>query len=104
MSQVRGHQMAKSSLESAIWDLFAQGKNLPLAKLLGGVRNRVKVGVSVSLQKNLNQLCNRIEQYVEQGYQRIKLKISPDWALKPLQAVREKYPQLMLMADANSIT
>lgn len=103
MSKVRGHQMAKSSLESAIWDLFAQAKNLPLTTLLGGVRDRVKVGVSVSLQKNLNQLCNRIEQYVEQGYQRIKLKISPDWALKPLQAVREKYPQLMLMADANSV-
>jgi O-succinylbenzoate synthase len=103
MSQVRGHQMAKSALESAVWDLFAQVYHLSLAQLLGGVRDRVKVGVSVSLAKNLSQLSDRIQEYVEQGYQRIKLKISPDWALKPLQTVREQYPQLMLMADANSV-
>lgn len=103
MSQVRGHNMAKSALESAIWDLFAQMANVPLSKLLGGVRDRVKVGVSVSLASSIEALCDRIQEFVTQGYQRVKIKISPDWALKPLQVIRNKYPDLMLMADANSV-
>jgi O-succinylbenzoate synthase len=102
MFPVRGHNMAKSAIESAIWDLFAQSANLPLSELLGGVRQQIKVGVSVSLQSSIPELCDRLEKYITEGYQRVKLKISPHWALNPLQAVREKYPQLMLMADANS--
>ncbi len=103
MAHVRGHNMAKSALESAIWDLFAQVENVPLYKLFGGVRERVKVGVSISLASSLNSLGDRLAYFVEQGYERIKLKISRDWALKPLLFARQKYPDLMLMADANSV-
>ncbi|BAQ65358.1 O-succinylbenzoate synthase [Geminocystis sp. NIES-3709] len=99
---VRGHNMAKSALDCAVWDVFAKQKNIPLSQLLGGVRDKVKVGVSVSLEKDIELLLARVGHYVYEGYQRIKLKISPQWGIKPLQAVREKYPDLMLMADANS--
>lgn len=110
MGAVRGHNMAKSALESAIWDIFAQVNQVSLSRLIGGIRERVKVGVSVSLSSSVEKLGDRLEElhdriamFIEQGYQRIKLKISPQWALIPLQAIREKYPHLMLMADANSV-
>lgn len=99
---VRGHNMAKSALDCAIWDVFAKAENISLSKLLGGVRDKVKVGVSVSLTQDIDFLLAKVEDFVNQGYQRVKLKISPHWALQPLQAVRKKYPHMMLMADANS--
>src|SRR5579872_2742452 len=36
LAAVRGHNMAKAALETAIWDAEAKQKNVPLAKLLGG--------------------------------------------------------------------
>ncbi len=102
LEPIRGHNMAKSALECAVWDLFAKKKKVPFSQFLGGVKKRIKVGVSVSLQGDLRKLLNTVENYVNQGYQRLKLKIAPDWNLKPLREVRKKYPNLSLMADANS--
>jgi O-succinylbenzoate synthase len=100
--QVRGHQMAKASLENAVWDLLAKSQGVPLSKLLGGVRDRVEVGVSIGIQPTLEGLLERVGRFVDQGYGRIKMKIEPGWELEPLTAVRELYPDLKLMADANS--
>src|SRR5499433_1054152 len=43
---IRGHNMAKAGLETALWDLNAKIKNVPLWKALGGVRERIDCGVS----------------------------------------------------------
>jgi len=102
LSSIRGHNIAKSCLDSAIWDLFSKFNHLSLSTLLGGNKQRIKVGVSVSIYENLTELLSKIDDYIEEGYQRIKLKIAPNYAIKPLQVIREKYPHLMLMADANS--
>ncbi|BAQ60544.1 O-succinylbenzoate synthase [Geminocystis sp. NIES-3708] len=102
LAPIRGHNMAKSALDCAIYDLFAKKQKVSLSQFLGGIKNSIKVGVSVSLQGDISQLLNRVESYVNEGYQRVKLKIAPDWNLKPLREVRKKYPDLQLMADANS--
>ncbi|MFN8458339.1 MAG: o-succinylbenzoate synthase [Anaerolineae bacterium] len=99
---VRGHPMAKAGLENAVWDLLAQAQGVPLAKLLGGVRDRVEVGVSIGIQPTLEQQLEKVDQFIAQGYGRIKMKIEPGWEMKPLTAVRERYPDIKLMADANS--
>ena len=41
--------MAKAGLESAFWDLSARALGQSLAQMIGGVRERVDVGVSVSV-------------------------------------------------------
>lgn len=99
---IRGNPMAKSCLESGIWDLFAKFNNLSLSSFIGGSKQKIMVGVSVSIYDNLTELIDKIDSYIEQGYQRIKLKIAPNYAIKPIEIIREKYPHLMLMADANS--
>jgi O-succinylbenzoate synthase len=99
---VRGHPMAKASLENAIWDLLAQAQGAPLSKLLGGQRERVEVGVSIGIQPTLAQLLDRVDQFIDQGYRRIKIKIEPGWELEPLSHIRQRHPALKLMADANS--
>jgi len=99
---VRGHNMAKAALENAVWDLLARSQNVSLQKLLGGEKERVEVGVSIGIQPTLEELLDRVNRFVEAGYGRIKVKIKPGWELTPLQAIREAYPDIKLMADANS--
>lgn len=102
VAHVRGHQMAKAGVEMALWDLQGQAQGSPLRQLLGGRRSRVEVGVSVGLQESPEALLNTVEAYLSKGYQRVKLKIKPGRDVSEVQAVRERYPDLLLQVDANS--
>ena len=102
MKKTRGHPMAKASLENAVWDLFAQAAGVPLSKLLGGVRERVEVGVSIGIQPSIDALVERVRSFVALGYGRIKCKIEPGWTVEPLSRIRAEFPDIRLMADANS--
>lgn len=44
----------------------------------------------------------KVGDYLAAGYRRIKMKIQPGHDYDYLRAVREAYPNAMLMADANS--
>lgn len=99
---VRGHNMAKAALENAIWDLLARAQNVPLQRLFGGEKARIEVGVSIGIQPSLEGLLDRVDKFINEGYGRIKVKIEPGWELKPLKAIRERHPNIKLMADANS--
>jgi len=102
VAQVRGHNMAKGGLETAIWDAEAKQKNLPLAKLLGGVREEIPCGVSVGIQPTIEGLIAKVEKELAAGYQRIKIKIKPGMDVEPARALRERFPRIRLMVDANS--
>jgi o-succinylbenzoate synthase len=99
---VRGHRMAKATLENAIWDLEAQREGLPLSRLLGGVRDMIPCGVSLGIQKSIPDLLAIIEKELAAGYQRIKLKCKPGWDVKVFEAVRNRFPGITLSCDANS--
>lgn len=102
LARVRGHNMAKAGLEMAMWDLAAKQAGVSLAQMLGGVRDRVPVGVSVGIQPSVGALLERIAGFVEQGYRRIKIKIKPGWDVEVTRAVRERFPDIPLQVDANS--
>jgi len=101
-SWVRGHRMAFAAVEMALWDLAARLRGVSLADAVGGGRRPVDVGVSVGLQPSDAQLVERIEEYAGEGYRRIKIKIKPGRDVEMLAAVRTRFPDLPLMADANS--
>ena len=42
-----------------------------------------------------------MDEYVDQGYRRVKLKIEPGWDEAPVAHVRAIYPDLALQVDAN---
>jgi O-succinylbenzoate synthase len=102
LARVRGHNMAKGSLEAAIWDAEAKQKNIPLAKLLGGVREEISCGVSIGIQPTIQHLLAKVEKELAAGYQRIKIKIKPGTDIEPARALRERFPRVRLMVDANS--
>ena len=101
-SPFRGHNMAKAGLELAFMDLLAQVNKQSLARLIGGERERVAVGVSLGIQPAISQLLKRVERYLSLGYQRIKLKIKPGWDIDVVSEVRRVYPEILLSVDANS--
>ena len=100
--RLRGHPMARAGLEAAFWDLLARQAGLPLARYLGGIRDRVPVGVSIGLQPTDELLLEKIRGYLEEGYQRIKVKIKPGRDVEMIAAIRRVFPEILLMADANS--
>jgi o-succinylbenzoate synthase len=100
--RVRGHNMAKGGLETALWDAEARQKNIPLAKLLGGTRTEIASGVSIGIQPTIAGLIAKVEKELAAGYQRIKIKIKPGWDVEPTRALRERFPRIRLMVDANS--
>jgi len=98
---VRRNHMAKAALEMALWDLYAKQQSKSLATILGGTRQVIASGVVVATDSTANAL-NQIEQYLEDGYQRIKIKINPKQDYSFLSEIRRHYPDLPIMADANS--
>ena len=100
--RVRGHNMAKAGLESALWDVFAKARGVSLAQALGGTRERFMVGVSVGIQASPEALVQRVARYLSEGYARIKVKIAPGRDVAFVSAVRKAFPDILLQVDANS--
>ena len=99
---VRGHHMAKACIEMAFTAALAEHARKPLATFLGGVRDRVETGVSIGIQPTVDELLTSIGAGLSQGYRRIKVKIEPGWDVMAIGAIRERYPEITLMADANA--
>jgi O-succinylbenzoate synthase len=102
MAQIRGHEMAKSGVENALWDAEAQLKGVPLHRLLGGTIEEIACGVSLGIRENPESLVKRVEEELRSGYQRIKLKIKPGKDYEFVAAVRKEFPNIRLSVDANS--
>jgi O-succinylbenzoate synthase len=106
-AHIRGHLMARGGLEVAVWDLEARLLGKPLYQHIGGgspgaTRREIPCGVSIGIQDSVLQLLQKIETELAAGYQRIKMKIKPGWDVEVVREVRKRFPDILLMADANS--
>lgn len=99
---IRGHNMAVAAVEMAFWDLQAKTVGLPLWELLGGVDTAIEVGISLGIQKSIEETITLAERHLGEGYKRVKLKIKPGWDVNVVRAVRERFPDIPLTVDANS--
>jgi O-succinylbenzoate synthase len=93
---------ARAAVEMAAWDLAARSEGLSLSRKLGGTRDAVPVGVAVGLYDTDEALLDVIAGHLAEGYARIKLKITPGRDVEMLGAVRERFPEAVLWADANA--
>jgi O-succinylbenzoate synthase len=101
-SHIRGHRMACGGLEAAAWDLEARQLGLPLWEHIGGLMTEIDCGVSIGIQDSVEVLLSLIERETAAGYQRIKMKIRPGWDVDVVRQVRQRFPDIRLMVDANS--
>ena len=107
--RVRGSHHARAGLEAAVWDAFAKANNMRLADLFAhylpdghSTENKATVGVSIGIQPSLDETLAIINKRLDQGYQRIKLKIKPGWDIELAKGVRQALPDVTMMLDANS--
>ncbi len=99
----RGHHMAKAAVEMGAWALAAIADGMPLAKKLGGTRDRIRVGISLGIQKSPQALVEKARAALERGYRKIKIKIKPGADVQYVRAVREALgSEAPLMAAANN--
>jgi O-succinylbenzoate synthase len=99
---IRGNRMARAAVETAVWDLEAKLSGMPLHALLGGVRERIDCGVSIGLQDTIEGLLAKVERELAAGYRRIKIKIAPNRDTALIEAVRHRFGDIVLSADANA--
>ncbi|SFQ52963.1 O-succinylbenzoate synthase [Psychrobacillus psychrotolerans] len=99
---IRKNNMAKAAVEVAIWDLYAKRTNQSLSQALGGVTEKIEVGISIGIQTTTEKLLEVVSNYIQEGYKRIKVKIKPGYDIEMIQKLREAFPSIPLMADANS--
>jgi O-succinylbenzoate synthase len=102
MSAIRGHEMAKSGVENAIWDAEAQLRGISLSQHLGGTLEEIPCGVSLGIRENSASLVNKVAEELREGYQRIKLKVKRGKDYEFVAAVRHEFPNIRLSVDANS--
>lgn len=99
---IRGNQMTKAFVEDAIWDLFGKINGKSIYELIGGEKSKIPSGISLGIQDDTATLVKKIENALDRKYQRIKLKIEPGMDNNVLEQVRDYFPEIKLMVDANS--
>ena len=97
-----GDRFAKAGIEGALWDAYAKTLGVPLCELLGARARPIPSGVAIGIYDQVAELLERVERYIAEGYQRVKIKIEPGWDVEPVATVRGRFPDLPLMVDANA--
>src|SRR5256885_1551955 len=97
--------MAISAVDNALWDLKARLLTLPLAKLLGQVREAVPIyGSGGFTNYSLGDLQKQLEDWVDQGIPRVKMKVGshPEEDERRVKAARKAIgDDAELFVDAN---
>jgi L-alanine-DL-glutamate epimerase-like enolase superfamily enzyme len=94
-----------AAIEVACWDLVARRKGLPLYRVLGGARDEVPAYASLPFEREPATLRRLLEQVVGAGYGAAKLHVSGDpiTDVETVTRVREAFPGLELIVDAESV-
>ena len=99
-----GIPQATSALEVACWDIIGKATKQPIYKLLGGRKKEVKCYASMLRGYKAKPAIKSVENAVNQGFQGVKLRIGE--GIKEdeevIREVRNAFPDIHIMADANS--
>jgi len=82
-------------------ELIASSRSLTAA--LGVTRTDVETGamVGIPFPRDLARLVDSVGEALETGANRVRVKIEPGWDHVPLEALRERFGDAVLYADAN---
>lgn len=98
---MKGHRMAKAAGDFLLHHRRSLQDKTSLADLIGGSRQTELCGASIGI-KDKEKIVDAIQDRLDDGYRRIKLKIRPGNDIGYLETVRDHFPDIEIMADANS--
>jgi O-succinylbenzoate synthase len=102
LGEFEGENFAKAGLAGAIVDRDLRARGVPLWQWLESTDRPVPSGVAIGIYDTVEELLARVERFWPEGYQRVKVKIQPGWDVEPVSRIREKFPTIPLMVDANA--
>ncbi|MGB9111799.1 MAG: o-succinylbenzoate synthase [Acidimicrobiales bacterium] len=92
--------MAIAALEMALLDAALRESGRPLASYLEVSRVAIPAGATVGIAP-VRDVVHGVSEALAAGIRRVKLKIAPDLDVVPVRAVREDFPDVDLVVDAN---
>jgi L-talarate/galactarate dehydratase len=104
------YNLALSAIDTALWDIRGKICNQPLARLLGGHRDKVPAYASGALHRflSLKEVEAAAAKLVERGWTSMKTQMalpnptSPDIEVERMRVVRKAIgPEIQLMCDIN---
>jgi len=96
------YPMALAGLENALVDVYSRRNKLSIMKFVFNEETNEEVYAGVVLgDLDIKILIKQIEDYQKEGYIRFKIKIKPQDGFIKLKAIRENYPNIQLLVDAN---
>ena len=104
MRVFKGNSFAKAAIEICWWTLQSAMTGTPVHRLLGGETKEVQAGADFGIQDSYDMLLGNIQQAVDAGFPRIKLKVGRGWDLEMLRIVRGAFPDTTFHIDCNSAT
>lgn len=94
--------MAKAGLENALLDLYARqiSQNAVSMVFCEKISDTTDLGIVLGDLK-YDELCLKIEENLELGCQRFKIKIKPEDGFHKLKKITRAFPEVQFLADAN---
>ena len=80
LAQIRSNlsDLARSSIDIALWDLVAKRANISLASMLGAKRNSIKAYASLPCFESLSNYSDAVKKYAKIGYTVFKFHVWGD--------------------------
>jgi L-alanine-DL-glutamate epimerase-like enolase superfamily enzyme len=99
-------RFALASVDIALWDVLAKNAGVPLYRLLGGARDRIRAyGSGINMHLDGKPLLDQMRGFLDRGYRAVKMKVGrddPEEDVERVGAVRKLVGTgVLLMLDAN---
>jgi L-alanine-DL-glutamate epimerase-like enolase superfamily enzyme len=100
---IRDHPSAVAMVDMALYDILGKICGLPIYKLLGGFRTRIRTSVTIGINP-LSETIARAREWIKQGFRSLKIKggRNVDEDIEKVLKLREKVGnKIELRFDAN---
>lgn len=90
--------------EVALWDIIGKDAGKPIYELLGGSADPIPAYASTAERQPASERLPYVKDRVAEGFQAVKLRChgdDPDPDLEVMRQIRDEFPDLTLMLDAN---
>ncbi len=88
-------------VEHALWDIIGKDAGKPVYELLGGAHAEIPVYASTGQVMDADERIDYIERRIAEGFEAVKLRITDPEQTDIVREIREAFPELTLMVDAN---
>jgi L-alanine-DL-glutamate epimerase-like enolase superfamily enzyme len=88
-------------VETALWDLVGKDAGKPVYELLGGTGEPIPAYASTGEVRAPADRIEYVDRRVSEGFEAVKLRVTTLADLEIVRAVRDAFPDLTLMVDAN---